>query len=244
MLTLLRPTLPETDSVVHDGLPLAYAIRTAARRRLALRVLSDGSVRVTVPPRTALRSVRAFVTQHGAWVRRKQAEMRARPATRIVEGAPIRLLDESLALRLGREAGRAHAVRDGNELWLHGPAPARRAALENWYRRHAGEFAERRLDHFAPLVGRRPLRLSIRGQRSRWGSCSGTGTVTLNWRLLQLPAALFDYVLVHELCHLIQRNHSPAFWHEVARVLPDWRERRRQLRAAARELALDVPFAG
>jgi predicted metal-dependent hydrolase len=244
VLTLLRPVLPESDAVNLDGTPLAYAIRTNARRRLALRVLGDGSVRVTVPPRTSLRTVRAFVTQHGVWVRRKQAEMHARPATRIADGARIRLLDETLVLRLGREAGRTHVIRDGGDLWLHGAPATRRAALENWYRRHAVDHAERRLDHFAPVVGRRPLRLSIRGQRTRWGSCSASGTVTLNWRLLQLPAALFDYVLVHELCHLIQRNHAPAFWREVARVLPDWRERRRQLRVMGRELALDVPLAG
>jgi predicted metal-dependent hydrolase len=244
VLTLLRPVLPESDAVNLNGTPLAYAIRTNARRRLALRVLGDGSVRVTVPPRTSLRTVRAFVTQHGAWVRRKQAEMHARPLFRITDGARIRVLDEMLVLRCGRDTGRVHVVRDGGELWLHGAPGGRRAALEAWYRRHAGTHATARLAHFAPEVGRRPQRLSIRGQRTRWGSCSASGTITLNWRLLQLPAPLFDYVLVHELCHLIQRNHSPAFWREVARVLPDWRDRRRQLRVAGRELALDVPLAG
>jgi predicted metal-dependent hydrolase len=238
VLFLLRAPLPDIDELMLDGEPLVYAIRTSARRSMALHVLPDGSVRVAAPRRTSLSVVRAFVAHHGTWLRRKQQEIRARPAPALADGVNLVFLDESLVLRFGTPTGRGRVLRRGDELWLYGAASRRRALLEAWYRRRAAEHASARLDHFASLVGRRPQRLSIRGQRTRWGSCSGLGSITLNWRLMQAPAALFDYVLVHELCHLLQRNHSPRFWSEVARVMPDFRERRRCLRAAAREFVL------
>ena len=91
---------------------------------------------------------------------------------------------------------------------------------------------------FAPRLGVRPSRLTIRGQRSRWGSCSGTGTVSLNWRLMLVPEALVDYVVVHELCHLRHMNHSPQFWEMVGGEIPDYLERRRRLDDLQRRLPL------
>ena len=84
----------------------------------------------------------------------------------------------------------------------------------------------------------RPARLAIRGQRTRWGSCTSRGTVSLNWRLVLLPSRLADYVIVHELCHLRHMNHSRRFWSLVASVIPDWAERRSELDAAQATLAL------
>jgi predicted metal-dependent hydrolase len=93
-----------------------------------------------------------------------------------------------------------------------------------------------RIAHFAPRVGRAPARISIRAQRTRWGSCSGRGTISINWRLMLASPEVMDYVIVHELCHLLQANHSARFWREVARVMPDYAHRQRQLREFGRQL--------
>lgn len=88
----------------------------------------------------------------------------------------------------------------------------------------------RRVEYFAPLVGVTYNRIFIKEQKTRWGSCSSLGNLNFNWKLILLDEELLDYVVVHELAHRKQMNHSPTFWAEVERVLPDYRERRRRLR--------------
>lgn len=87
-----------------------------------------------------------------------------------------------------------------------------------------------RVEYFAPLVGVTYNRIFIKEQKTRWGSCSSLGNLNFNWKLILLDEELLDYVVVHELAHRKQMNHSPTFWAEVERVLPDYRERRRRLR--------------
>ena len=103
-------------------------------------------------------------------------------------------------------------------------------ALEKRCRALAAERIPQRIAFFQTVLPCRYERLSIRGQKTRWGSCSSRGTLSFNWKLMLAPPEILDYVIVHELCHLTHMNHSPAFWALVASVLPDYRERRRWLR--------------
>jgi hypothetical protein len=235
---------PESDELVEAGTRLAYTIRSSSRRRtLALQVYPDGSVRVAAPIRLPLSRIRDFVRQHFDWIHRKLDELAAhrRVATRALQaGDGLPYLGETLTLRLMTSTGsRAGVRRHGQELrvGVSGRQPPR-LLLEDWYRCEATRYAASRVAHYAGLVGRAPQGLVIRGQRTRWGSCSARGTVSLNWRLLQLPPGYLDYVIVHELCHLLQRNHSPRFWREVARVMPDYQLWRRGLRTAAQNFVL------
>jgi predicted metal-dependent hydrolase len=100
---------------------------------------------------------------------------------------------------------------------------ARTAALERWYRRMAKIEIAPRADRAAAQLGRSYTTLSIRGQRTRWGSCSAAGALSFNWRLLLAPETVLDYVVWHEVCHLEVMNHSPHFWSLVAAHCPDYR---------------------
>jgi predicted metal-dependent hydrolase len=238
-----RATLPETDAVLLAGTPQPYRIDVSPRRRtLCLQVRADAGLRVIAPAWATLDDVRGFVAGHADWIARKRALFAQRPAPRaeLADGVPLPFLGGALTLRWHpRPRARARVERRGGE--LHAEAAdhaALRAALESWYRAAAHEHALERIAHFAPGVGRAPRRVSIRAQRSRWGSCSARGTVSLNWRLMQLDAALVDYVIVHELCHLLHPNHSPRFWAAVARVLPDCARYRRALRSAGAAMVL------
>ena len=129
--------------------------------------------------------------------------------------------DESLAglrLRDGRFELPRSLAGEGRERFL------------TWYRWRAADVLNARVLHFAPLVGVAPPPVAIKDMRSRWGSCSAKGRVSLHWGLVLLPIELVDYVVVHELVHLRELHHQTAFWRRVEQVLPDYRERRMRLR--------------
>jgi hypothetical protein len=235
------PSVPEVDEFVVNGQLLQYRIRLSPRRRtLSLQLYQDGSLRVAAPRYARLADIRGFIAARLDWIERKRRQMQAlaphSPRT-FADGMVLPLLGQEIILRQQPETP-VTARRQDNELLVPLAPPARtRALVEAWYRREAHAHVTRRVAHFAPLVGRAPARISIRGQRTRWGSCSARGTVSINWRLMQGHAQLMDYVVVHELCHLLQANHSPAFWQEVGRVLPGHGALRKELLAFARSLS-------
>ncbi|MCB1741201.1 MAG: M48 family metallopeptidase [Gammaproteobacteria bacterium] len=130
-------------------------------------------------------------------------------------------LDSKVAIRfeLAADTLTAHMLALGGDDHLP-------MALERWYRAEAKRRLPPRLQRFARLLGREPGTITIRGQSTRWGSCSSRGTISLNWKLLLIDSALADYVLAHEACHLVELNHSARFWRLVAQLMPDYAARR------------------
>lgn len=127
--------------------------------------------------------------------------------------------------------------------WIEKHLPRETAASEKFTEEELHELARRALEvipdrvrYFAPLVGVTCGNITIRNQRTRWGSCSGRGNLNFNCLLMLVPAAVLDYVVVHELCHRKELNHSPRFWAEVERILPDYRDRRRWLKENGQSL--------
>jgi predicted metal-dependent hydrolase len=134
---------------------------------------------------------------------------------------------------------RAHVARRGAALHVAVASPhALRVALESWYRRRARTEIAPRLDAAAARAGVGYRSLSIRGQRTRWASCSEVGAMSFNWRLLLAPAQILDYVVEHEVAHLQVHDHSERFWALLASRCPEWRERERWLRRHGHALRL------
>ena len=222
----------------------AYVLERRPRRRsLGLQVKADGQVLVAVPPFVAHASVRRFLQEKSAWVHGKLAEVarlrRMRAGRSYAEGGAVRYLGREFELRF---AGKTRLDTAGKvlHLGLRGePERARvTAALERWYRKQAlCWFAERALP-LADRLGRRPAHLGVKGYRTRWGSCHADGRIYLNWRLMMAPEEIGEYVLAHELAHLVRADHSPAFWRQVEMLVPDYRAPRRWLREHGRELEL------
>ncbi len=237
-----RPApLPEEDRLDLAGQVCAYRIRVSARRRtLALELRADGSLTVAVPRGLGLATVREFVSSRQRWIAAKRALLAEhRPARVVLEhGTRLPFLGSELVLQLQPGITARAGCRREQDALVMAPLPEEkiRPAIEGWYRRSAAEHVQARVAHFAPRVGRAPRSISIRAQRSRWGSCSARGALSFNWRLLQADPGILDYVVVHELCHLLVPDHSPRFWAEVARVLPDHAERRAALRRFGRAL--------
>ena len=113
-----------------------------------------------------------------------------------------------------------------------------RAAIRSTLSTVALERIRQRLNHYAPRVGRTPGRVAIRDQKSRWGSCSGKGNLNFNWKLIMAPPGALDYVVIHELCHLREFNHSPRFWTLVAAQMPDYEVWKKWLKTHTEDLYL------
>ena len=190
-----------------------------------------------MPRRFPLRNVEPFVQEKRPWIERTLRRLRESeehfPPVMARHGAELPYLGERLrlAVRVDPARTRAHVARRGAELRVAlGPHTPLEAALEAWYRRRARAEIVPRLEAALARAGRAYERLQIRGQRTRWASCSTSGTLSFNWRLLLAPPEILDYVVEHEVAHLDVQDHSQRFWRLVASRCPDWREHERWLR--------------
>ncbi|MGH2876332.1 MAG: M48 family metallopeptidase [Solirubrobacteraceae bacterium] len=201
----------------HPGIP--YRIRRSERARRVRVTVDMTGVEVVLPRRAAEHEAAAAVRELAPWIERRLREREAARAAVAARGDAVPYLGGLLTVRA--EPGRARVGRRGDELLV--PAGAQRvAALESWYRRAAREEVTVRLDRACALAGTAYTRLTIRGQRTRWASCSRAGAMSFNWRLLLAPAPVLDYVVWHEVCHLEVPDHSPRFWALVARRCPEY----------------------
>jgi predicted metal-dependent hydrolase len=194
----------------------------------------ERGVEVVLPRRAAEREAAAAIAELGPWIERRVAELERVRVAVAARGETVPYLGRPL--RLISQPGRTRVHRRGDALLV--PASDRRPALERWFRRAARTEIEPRLEHACALTGSSYARLTIRGQRTRWGSCSPTGALSFNWRLLLAPESVLDYVVWHEVCHLEVMDHSPRFWALVARRCPEYREHVRWLRRYGATLTL------
>jgi predicted metal-dependent hydrolase len=222
-----------------------YRIRRSNRALHArIQVDADG-VEVVLPRHFDLRKVDPFVREKRPWIERTLRRMRESeehfPPARLCDGGELPYLGErlSLSVRVEPSRTRPHVARRGSELRVKvGPGTSLREAVEGWYRRRARAEVAPRLDAAVARAGRGYTRLQIRGQRTRWASCSTSGAMSFNWRLLLAPPEILDYVVEHEVAHLDIQDHSRRFWSLLASRCPGWREHEAWLRRHGHALRL------
>ena len=224
-----------------------YTIRRSGRARRARIHVSAEGVEVVVPNGLPLREVEPFVEEKRRWIERtlrriREAEAEQPPPT-LVDGGEVPYLGRPLALEVRVEPGRTrpHVAprHDRLRVAVATPGPdALRDALERWYRRRAREEVEPRLDAAVARAGTSYSGLQIRGQRTRWASCSSTGAMSFNWRLLLAPEEILEYVVEHEVAHLEIHDHSERFWRLLATRCPDYKVHEAWLRRHGESLRL------
>jgi predicted metal-dependent hydrolase len=217
------------------GIPFEFRVRRSPRaRRVRVSVDGSGEVEVVLPRRAPERAAAQAVRELTPWIERRRRTL-ARAAAEIArpEGT-VPFLGRDL--RLVPQPGRERVHRRGDELLV--PKRDAAAAIERWYRRQARAEIAPRLDAATARAGTSCTGLTIRGQKTRWASCSTTGHMSFNWRLLLAPEAVLDYVVEHEVCHLERMDHSPRFWALLESRVPDWREHARWLRRYGPTLVL------
>ncbi len=214
--------------------------RSARARSYRLTLRKDGVAAVTIPARGSEDDARAFVAQHEDWLARARARQarRPRPAATWTVGTPVLWRGEMTEIRAAA-AGEAPKVCLASDVFpVRTLAGDLRAALEAQFARRAKIELPARTWELAAEKGADVKQVSVRNQRSRWGSCSVGGTISLNWRLVQAPESVRDYIICHELAHLRQMNHSDRFWRQVEEYFPAWREAERWLKREGSLLGL------
>ena len=237
--------MPTNTHVLQFGeTRIEYTLTYAARKTLAIHVYPDQSVAVKAPVGSGFVAVEGFVRRRAPWILRKQAEFArypvAHPPRRYVSGESFVHLGRQYRLKV------TEGEREGVKLsrgYLEVATPSKadtegvRRQIEGWQRKQAQRVFHERvqalLPRFAPLALPEP-QLVIKPLKGRWGSCTHDGRITLNLLLIRMPKPCIDYVVAHELCHLLEHNHGKGFYALLARIIPDWKAQRRRLNEAER----------
>lgn len=225
-----------------NGNQVPYVLMRCRRKTIGMRINSSG-LTVRIPMRESMGWVESVLQKRADWIVKKLEEWKDRKPQGPIweEGAIFPLLGEPWKL-VATARGSARMVRLSENI----RAECRQTGLGlsslltpgqiedvvmNWYRSQALACFAERVAYYAPKLGVSVRELKLSSARTLWGSCTAKGVVRLNWRLIQKPLHLIDYVVAHELSHLIEMNHSPAFWRIVERIYPDYVTARRELKS-------------
>lgn len=215
---------------------ISYVLRRSPRRRSIGLEIDPAGLTVSVPARLPQHEWERILTQKSTWILTRLNEMRAHATPPFIwqAGQMLPFFGRQIELAVEHGSARAHPVLAEGMLRVHMPDPHNTEALGTrvlqWYRREALAFFQNRVTVYARQLGVEVTRLSLSNARTRWGSCTSTGAIRLNWRLIKAPPPVIDYVVAHELAHRIELNHSPAFWQTVSQICPDYPELRAYLK--------------
>jgi hypothetical protein len=235
-----QPAPPHEDWLVAGTRRVRlWFVRNRRARRYILRLRPDGAARVTVPRGGSLAEAKRFAERNIAWLEQQLLRQAMQPRQPLPWplGTEIFFRGQGVRLEPG-ENGEAGVIRLGGAIVAIADAGGDlRPAVERHLRHLAAQELPARVFELAAPHHLPVRRVTVRNQRSRWGSCSRRGTISLNWRLVQTPPFVRDYLVLHELAHLKEMNHSRRFWSEVARLCPDFREAERWLKQHSNLLA-------
>ncbi len=236
--TKRRITLPavEQRSIELAGKPVTYTLKRSDKRRsIGLRI-DDSGLTVSMPLRASEKWLHAVLNEKadwvveklGSWQSRKPAEQEWR------DGANLPFRGETFTLRIIPSLFNSPPQIRGEQLHVHLVDITDESRIEKvvtlWYRREAEQVFRECVAHYAPLMQVMPKQIKLSSAKTQWGSCTSRGVVRFNWQLVRMPLHLIDYVVVHELAHLVEMNHSAAFWRVVESACPDYAKCRAELR--------------
>jgi len=219
---------------------ISYRFTRSKRRTIGLTVDASG-LSVHAPHRAPWREIEAFLREKHHWIVARLSEWAAVPPPAVIRGASgetLPLFGERAALEVRK--GRSNVLRTGAQIIVSASAPERAGLvlrlLVEWLKQQALNALAPRAAYYAARLGRASPPVALSRARSQWGVCTESGFIRLNWRLVHLEPALADYVVAHEVAHLVELNHSKRFWNLLGTLYPDWRDARERLELAGASL--------
>lgn len=226
--------------IVHNGIRLEYRVVKSKRKSAAIQIEGNGTIVVRVPSDMRVSDIKALVSDKGQWIEKSLESLKNKESC----GLPASFHDGDRILYRGQNY-HIQVVEDRNlpntdisidstdgtitVRTYDGGTAVVRGALLGWYYHGAQQEIKKSLEFYSHYFSEQISVIHIRDQKTIWGSCSSKGNLNFNWKLILLPPELLDYVVVHELCHLKEMNHSKRFWNQVETILPDYRIKRKQL---------------
>jgi predicted metal-dependent hydrolase len=231
------------DTIKGNGFS-AEIIRTKRKKTVSVQV-REGKVSVLVPRSLPNGRIEELVTKKSRWIREKLQLLRESTPVKpknYINGERFTYLGRNYLLKVVSGSASSVKLKNGS-LMVTLPDGSKSSdkikdVLIQWYRIQAEQKLREKVDRYAKIVGAHPASVSIKTFKSRWGSCSANGNIQFNWKIIISPHRIVDYVVVHELCHLLEHNHSPRYWKQVARVLPDHKECKAWLKENGRTLTI------
>lgn len=216
-----------------EGTLVTYTIKRSLKRRAISILVDEQGLRVGAPWDATHGAIERLLRKHSGWVLRKLEEWQNR-RTRVprwTDGEPFMLLGRPLSLKLEPHGTSVYVAGSYLCVGTAGTAVSVSCEVEAWLRERALQCFRERVAHYAGLLAIEPMpSVLLSNARTRWGSCHANGRIHLNWRLVQMPIELLDYVVAHEVAHLMEMNHSPRFWNIVEQLVPNHALRRKELR--------------
>lgn len=217
---------------VMDGFAFPVeVVRTGRKKSVSIHVVGE-VVKVRVPRTLSESRIKDIVTKRTPWITTKLKEQADRPVVKpkeYVSGESFPYLGKDYRLKVTKGdkpsleliGGYLQAIVSEAD-----PTPDATAKflLMSWYQHHAEVCLGKKTERLARIVGVKPNSVAVKEYKARWGSCSVKGDIKYNWRLILAPHRVVDYVVIHELCHMLEHNHSPQYWRHVERYVPDWKE--------------------
>ena len=221
-----------------EGFAFRVEVIRTDRKKSASIQLDGDLVKVRVPKSLSYKRVRELIAKRTPWIQAKFKEQSERPVPKpkeYVGGESLPYLGKNYRLKVVSGANPSINLESG-ELVATIPAGKQQQntvknLLENWYRNRAEILLREKTERLSKIIKVSPASVSVGNYKSRWGACSSEGKITYNWKIILTPHRIIDYVVVHELCHLLEHNHSPRYWKHVERYVADWRECREWLKS-------------
>ena len=224
-----------------SGETIPYFLEHRARRTVGLKITAVGLV-VHAPKRIFAFQLNQILQEKSNWILNKLQAREANHVAKVewIDGEHLLYLGNDIQLSISQNSSNKALIFDQNTLFIASPQPNNHAVLARkavqWYKKQAALDFSRRLEILAAKLGVATPPLTLSNAQSRWGSCNSRGEVRLNWRLLQAPPHIINYVICHELAHLKQMNHSAKFWAVVEQLFPNYKAAEKELKALSPQL--------
>ncbi|EOD01838.1 M48 family metallopeptidase [Caldisalinibacter kiritimatiensis] len=226
-------------SIQHKNRIILFTVEYRKRKTLEIRIIPPDKVLVICPKGLSKDKIIELVSKKANWIVKKLKELESIEYNLVEkkyeDGEVVKYLGEDYYLHINIVKNKNKAVIEINKDKLNITSPMKdkelvKKILKDWYKKQANKVVKERVEYYKDIIGVKPNKVKAKEQKRIWGSCTSKGNVYFNWRLIMAPIHIIDYVVVHELCHLIHMNHSKEFWKLVESVIPDYKERKEWLK--------------